>query len=374
MNLRTLTPSALLAAALACGTSSTSKMSVHLVDAPGPYLEVNLHVLKVEIRNDASGWVTLGTPDRTIDLLTLTGGVVATLADGATLPAGSYGQMRLVLGSGNTVKLLDGSVHDLTVPSGQQTGVKLISHFDVQPGTVHDVYIDFEAHKSIWLHGAGASGKYILRPVVRVVDRLATGAISGMLIGDLGEGTVPLAGVQVTAQVLDAGGAASVVRTVDTLGDGSYTLDLLPVGGTYFVVSQPVAGQSFQAKASGPIAITAAAPLATYDATFLPVGGAGEISGSVTPAAGADDIDLVEARQDLDAGGTTHAFVVRTATPAMSGGMESYALGAVPPGDYSLSVTRRTIDAAGNETATTGGAVPATLVASGSATADLTIP
>jgi hypothetical protein len=332
-------------------------------------------VVKVEIRSDADGWVTLGTPDLTVNLLGLTGGVEATLVNGATLPAGHFGQMRLLLGDGNTVKLLDGSVHDLTVPSGLQTGVKLITDFDVLPGTTRDVFIDFDAHRSIWLHGAGASGKFILRPVVRALDKLATGSIAGTLRGDSGESTAPLAGVLVTAQVLDPGGKASIVRSAQSGADGTYLLDLLPVGGPYYVVSQPTLPAAvYLAQASGPIAITEAAPVGAFDATFALAAGVGAVSGTVSPAAGADDADLVSARQPLDAGGTPRTFIVRTGQPTGALGVESYLLSQLPAGGYSLSVERRTVDASGSETVVTGGSVSATVAAGATATANLALP
>ena len=98
---------------VACGGSSSSSgsgaMNVHLVDGPiSGYQEINVNIQSVEI-SGSNGWITLGTPNKTLNLLTLTGGVSETLASGATLPAGHYQQMRLILGSGNTVKLADGS-------------------------------------------------------------------------------------------------------------------------------------------------------------------------------------------------------------------------------------------------------------------------
>ncbi|NTW87488.1 MAG: DUF4382 domain-containing protein, partial [Holophagaceae bacterium] len=75
-------------------------MNVHLVDGPlSGYQELNVHILSVEILG-SGGWITLGTPDRTINLLRLVGGVEESLVNGATLPTGHYGQMRLVLGAG----------------------------------------------------------------------------------------------------------------------------------------------------------------------------------------------------------------------------------------------------------------------------------
>src|SRR5579872_4622906 len=143
----TLLCASCLALSMACGgggsstTSGTGTMSVHMVDDPiSGYQSINLNIQTVEI-NGPNGWVTLSQPNQTYNLLTLTGGVSATLANGATLSAGHYGQMRLVLGSGNTLVLADGSTVDLTTPSAEQSGLKLTTSFDVAAGTTKDVWI-----------------------------------------------------------------------------------------------------------------------------------------------------------------------------------------------------------------------------------------
>jgi hypothetical protein len=370
---------ALLATAAGCGLAGSGApsgtLSVHLVDGAGDFAEVNLHVVQVSIHSDAAGWVILGTRDQTVNVLTLTGGVSATLADGATVPAGHYTQMRLLLGSGNTVMLADETVHDLKVPSGLQSGVKLIVNFDVAPGTTRDVFIDFDAHRSIFLHAAGASGQYILRPVIRAFDALATGSISGTLTGSAGEGPEePLAGAVVTAQVLDAG-VASIVRSATSGADGTYTLDLLPLGFSYYVVGQPVVGATaYLARSSGPIPIDEAAPTATHDALFDVAPETGGVGGTITPTATLADADTVDARQVLDAGGSPQSLIVRTAAGAVSGPTETYLIEDLPPGAYSLSDTRRTVDAGGAETVRTSPEVPAAVTAGVTATADLVLP
>jgi hypothetical protein len=361
------------AAAAGCGSSSSGsgKMSVHLVDAPGDYLEVDLDVQRVEIHSDAGGWLTLGTPDKVVNLLALTNGVAETLADGATLPAGHYGQLRLVLGSRNTVKASDG-VHDLKVPSGMQTGVKLNVSFDVQAGTTKDVFIDLDAHRSVFVHQAGASGQYILRPVVRAFDRVVTGSIAGTLTDAQTHAAIPDAIVM--AETVDAAGVPTVVRTVHTATDGSYALDLLPVGASYYVVSQPVTGAvSYAALASPAIALSTTAPVQPWSAAFSTVA-AGAASGHVVPAATDADADLVVATQQLTAGTETRTLVVRTAPATVVSGVESWSLDALPPATYSVAVERRTLDTAGNETVTDGTPSNVTVASGATATVDLAIP
>jgi hypothetical protein len=388
----------LAAAALAgCGgttpstatpASGPATMSVRLVDTSAAsalvaasssvkdatlsgYQEVNIDVQKVEIAS-STGWIVLGTPDRVVNLLSLKGqGLTATLVDGATIPEGHYGQMRLILGTRNTVVLQDGTTHDLKVPSGQQTGIKLTVSFDVQPGTTADVYIDFCAHKSVFVHPAGKSGKYILRPTVRAYDRLATGSISGTLVGAVpGTGvepvivaatTVPLPGVVVTAQTI-AGDVPTVVQQALTDERGRYTLRYLAVGGAYHVVSQPVVVPvtasattvSYQALASAPIPITAAAPtvIFNYREPFRPAAATGGITATTAPVVAAAQ-DEVQARSMLlDEGGSLHAFVIRDPEAAAPPGPFDLPLLPVvsPATTYSVIARRATFDADGNPT------------------------
>jgi hypothetical protein len=372
----------------ACSSSSSSspadqgRLNVRLVDAPSPgYLEVNVDVRSVEIAT-ADGWTTLGTPNRVINLLALTGGVSATLVDGATLPAGTYGQLRLVLGPNNSVKLDDQSVHDLKVPSGQQSGLKLTVHFEVRPGTTADVYIDFDAHKSVFVHAAGNSGKYILRPTVRAFWQLETGSIAGTLTD---EGTAaPLPGTTVTAQSL-ATGSPAIVRSTLTDELGHYVLDLLPLGAPLHVVAQPVvagtgegASTVYAARASAPITLTATAPTAAYDAAFAEAFASGAIGGAITPVAVLPEVDTVEAWLDLDAGGTVSAFVVRTAAAVVEAGVETYAMPDLPVADpsstYTVMARRRGLDPSGGEVL--GATAPAVVTVDPGAavTADLAFP
>jgi Domain of unknown function (DUF4382) len=373
---------ALLAACGSSTTGNTATMNVRLVDAPSSgFQEVNVDVRTVEINGDG-GWIVLGTPNRVVNLLALTGGVAETLVDGATLPAGHYGQMRLVLGPDNTVKLLDGAIEPLKVPSGQQSGVKLTVNFDVQAGTTADVFIDFDAHKSVFVHEAGNSGKYLLRPTVRAYDKMMTGSISGTftVAGSL----VALPDAVVTAQTVGAAGPV-ISRSTRTDAAGHYVLDLLPLGAAYHVVSQPVAFDSagaptasYEARASGPIAITAASPTGTFDAAFSLAAVTGGIAGTVLPAAVDPVVDMVQARLPLLAGAATQTLIVRTVPADVSTSGETYALPALPvtpPGtSYAVVVERRGYDSAGNGTVTYSTPVDVTVAPGARSSLNLTGP
>jgi Domain of unknown function (DUF4382) len=370
----------------ACGGSTSSapaKMNVSLVDGPSSeYSEVNVDVQTVEILG-SSGWVVLGQPNVVVNLLALTGGVSQTLVDGATLPAGHYGQMRLVLGPNNSVKLVGATTTSpLLVPSGQQSGVKLTVSFDVQPGTTADVFIDFDANKSVFVHQAGASGKYILRPTVRAYDKLQTGSISGTLSVD-GTGA-PLAGVVVTAQTVDPMTGPAVSRTVTTDLNGHYVLDLLPVGGSYFAVSQPVVNDaggtpttSYPAKAGGPFLVNATTPTAIWDAAFTAAATTGGITGAITPVAVDPQVDVVQATLPVPVGGGTQTLVVRS-TPAVVATTETYAFPLLPVDSagttYTVRLQRRSIDALGADTFLWTTPVDVLVTAGSPVTNDITVP
>lgn len=113
---------------------------------------------------------------KVIDLLDQQGGRSAKLLDGVTLSAGSYAWIRLKVDeSQSSITLSDGSVHPLRIPSGAQTGLKLVSGFTVATGGVTDFTVDFDLRKSVVL----ASGTYMLKPALRIIDTLAVGSIAG---------------------------------------------------------------------------------------------------------------------------------------------------------------------------------------------------
>lgn len=355
--------------------ATSAAMNVHLVDGPiSGYQEINVHIQSVEI-NGPSGWVTLSSPDKTINLLSLVGGVDETLAAGATLPAGHYDQMRLLLGSGNTVKLSDGTVQPLKVPSGLQTGLKLIVNFDVAAGTTKDVWIDFDAAHSIHVVMAGASGQFILRPTIWAFDKVATGSIHGVFTN--AANAAPLAGVTVYAEVLDGSGMASLARTTTTDSTGAYTLDLLPTGATYYIVSQPnlttPTAATFDAKASDGFALTAASPTFTYDAAFTANTSVGGISGGLTPLALTTQDDKVELHQSLATSSGSHSFILRTTMATVGASTETYGFTTLPAGSYSVQAFRTTLNPDGTTTLTSSPTQPATVISGATATVNLAL-
>ncbi|MBS1272251.1 MAG: hypothetical protein MAGBODY4_01391 [Candidatus Marinimicrobia bacterium] len=122
--------------------------------------EVSVH--KAD-EDSTEGWMVIAEPDTTFDYLEMVNGVKAILAD-TSLETGHYTQMRLLLGSDNSI-VVDGNRHSLRIPSGMQTGVKLNLDFDIDPHELTEIYVDFNAVKSIrYNQGQG----YMMRPTARL--------------------------------------------------------------------------------------------------------------------------------------------------------------------------------------------------------------
>lgn len=158
----------------------TARIKFKMIDGPGDYEEVNIDVQDVMVNwtNDDESWESIGDVEAGIyDLLTLTGGEYALLAD-EQIPPGFLSQVRILLGENNTVKV-DGEVHDLDTPSAQQSGLKILVNTDVVAGVLYNFTFDWDVESSVIK--AGNSGKYNLKPVIRVSTEAQSGAISGIV-------------------------------------------------------------------------------------------------------------------------------------------------------------------------------------------------
>jgi hypothetical protein len=183
-----ITALAFSALAIACSSDGSSGSSsggqsgnieIRLVDAPNMDVkEIVVTITKVEAHVGGS-WETLSSQTKTVDLLTLQGGTFALL--GVTqIPAGKITQFRLyVTDAGpNYVTTPDLKQHPLTVPSGDESGIKLKADVDVAPCSQGQMTLDFDGHNSIFTHpvGAGAGDEWILRPVIRLKEVSLSGS------------------------------------------------------------------------------------------------------------------------------------------------------------------------------------------------------
>ncbi len=160
--------------------SSKGELKMYLVDSPAEFDQVNIVVDRVDVlkaENDtASGWITVNSTPATYDLLKLRNGVSAVLGS-TELEPGWYNQIRLLIGSGNNV-VISGVQNPLTIPSGSQTGIKLIHRFEIVPGQTAEMTLDFDASRSV--HRAGLN--YMLKPTIRIQSNASSGSISGTVV------------------------------------------------------------------------------------------------------------------------------------------------------------------------------------------------
>lgn len=223
-------------------TNQMARVQVILVDAPGDYEEVNIDLKDVMInRTDGeSGWESLENVQYGIyNLLEFTGGTEALIAD-AEIPAGELKQVRLVLGPNNSLKLKNGDVVHLDTPSAQQSGLKLKFNTELIAGVAYRFILDFDADKSVVK--AGNSGKYNLKPVIRVITEATSGAIIGKIMP-----------YEYVANV----SAYSLTDTVSTYSDsiGKFMLKgVLP--GTYKLVITPDTLSGFTPKELENVGVT----------------------------------------------------------------------------------------------------------------------
>jgi hypothetical protein len=145
-------------------------VKINLTDAPGNYLEVNVDIkqVRIHVADDSTsndGWIDLPTNAGIYNLLDLQNGIDTTVVDSTFIPGGKVSQIRFVLGPHNSVMTSDSVVHDLKVPSGEQSGLKINVHKTIPAGQTLHVLLDFDAEKSVNEKG---NGDFMMKPVIRV--------------------------------------------------------------------------------------------------------------------------------------------------------------------------------------------------------------
>jgi hypothetical protein len=224
--------------------ASTGSVSVSLTDASTTdYRAVYITISQVAVHRDGGDWDVVSSPNRTVNLLDLVNGVRQDLGL-ATLTAGPYTQMRLILGStpDTSVNILshahpyanyfiDTSTPakeiELKVPSGMQSGIKIVKGFDINANETTELVLDFDAVRSIVK--AGSSGKWLLKPTIKVLNAVEYSIIQG----NAGE-----ADVLVSAQVYNPSAASEdkVQVRAATVSDTKGTYRLFVEPGSYTLV------------------------------------------------------------------------------------------------------------------------------------------
>ena len=193
-----------MAAAFICSTflfactddnESQGTLSLSLTDAPtdaDDIAGVYVTITGVEYREEGESWQPLENFGETykVNLLDLTNGKTALLGD-FSVDAGNYEGLRFKLDASENggsvdnpatyLEFTDGRQEPLFVPSGTQSGYKAKGSFSVPVNGTVFITADFDVRKSVV--EAGNSGKYLLKPTIRLVVNDQAGTISGTLSG-----------------------------------------------------------------------------------------------------------------------------------------------------------------------------------------------
>jgi hypothetical protein len=202
-------------------TNASYPYAVRLTDAPGPYDEVNVDILGVEVTGESGESVSLNVKKGVYNLLDFSNGVNTLIATDS-LGIAKVKQIRLILGPNNTV-VLDGVSHDLSTPSAEQSGLKLQVNQTLQEGILYSVLLDFDANKSVVKLG---NGNYQLKPVIRTIENAISGSIKGKI--------TPIG----TMAVVEATSSTAVSYTSNVNENGEFLVMGLPPG-TYTITITP---------------------------------------------------------------------------------------------------------------------------------------
>ena len=224
-------------------------VSVKLTDAPFPYSfvsEANVTITKVEARRKNISEPEDGENDNPFEvlfegevsanLLELTNGVTKSLGE-AEVPVGTYDLVRVYVKDANVV-LTDGTVYDMKVPSGAQTGIKVFIKpaITVVGELTTELLLDFDVSRSFVALGntnsvSGIKG-FNFKPVIKAANMTTSGTLAGTVTTLMDNIQTGLEGVQVGIIAAD-----TLYTSTFTDAAGMYTIMGIEAG-TYSVSAE----------------------------------------------------------------------------------------------------------------------------------------
>jgi len=281
-----------------CGSSSsdggggTGTVSLSLTDATIDGVKaVYVTIEQVSVHKDeGGGWQDIPVETKTHNLLELVNAVREELGI-ALLETGHYTQLRMKLTDqpDDGINILSEShpygnyvIDDLNeytklkIPSGYQTGVKVVCGFDINLNQTTELALDFDALRSIV--ESGSSENLLLKPTIKVFELDEYSIISGTVT----DGENGLQDVLVSAQDYDPTASDVVQASTTTDISGSYAIFVAP--GTYSIVA-------YKDNYGPACAEIEALPNTTHTEVDFQLASAdtGTISGAVTIANGSEE-------------------------------------------------------------------------------------
>jgi len=190
---------ALVLAACGSGTSSegTGKVSFFMTDAPvDEAYAVVIAMTHFEVKPAEGRAFRLDIEHdedksyRQINLLEYTKGKLATIVTDEELDAGEYEWLRIFFDADPDHSYIQidegGGMYPFFMPSGAQTGYKVIGGFSVRADEQIDYVLDFNVRESVLeppglVSRFGEDRAFLLKPTVRLMKIAATGAVTGTI-------------------------------------------------------------------------------------------------------------------------------------------------------------------------------------------------
>jgi len=183
------------------GGGSTGQLSLAVTDAPvDSALEVVVKFTKVELQPRDGDRITIEFDEvQEINLLDYQGEDAFWLFEAEEVPAGEYNWIRLyvernnaadgppasVFGTTSYVLFADNNLFFLAIPSGPQTGLKLVGGFTVVAGETTKLVIDIDLRRALVKPSSDIwADYYFLRPALRLVDHSEVGHLAGTVAVD----------------------------------------------------------------------------------------------------------------------------------------------------------------------------------------------
>ncbi len=175
---------------------TNGSLSLALTDAPVDGVsQIWVEITGIRLHSQSGS-----TVDRTfaqpldIDLLTLQNGISKPLLNGESVPGGTYDWLELEVnakldGVYDSYVVANGGDYEISVPSGSQTGLRLVSPFTVTANQQSSFVLDWNMRMGLSAPGGqtspGGQQAYLLKPALRITDMQKYGTLKGTVSGSL---------------------------------------------------------------------------------------------------------------------------------------------------------------------------------------------